>query len=283
MNVYIGSRWKRMMAPAALSCMALLVSGISGRAEEIRVAWTDPSKPGTVAIDLLNGQIKVEGYDGKDVLIDSADDGSERKQKQKQTRGNRAGLRRIGGGMGNVNVEEQNNVLRVSMSASSEAKISLRVPVNTSLKLSCVNCDDMIVNNVSGELELKNINGGIRAKNVSGSVVAHSLNDDVEVGLRGVTPGKAMSFSSMNGDIDVTMPATTKADFLIDTHNGDIYTDFEVALEANVDRQVNDNRNQGGSYKVKVNRNLKGKVNGGGPVIQFKNHNGDIMIRKGGA
>ena len=282
MKVYLVSRWKRVMAPAALACVALLVSGISGRAEEIRVAWTDPSKPGTVAIDLLNGQIKVEGYDGKDVLIDSAGEGSQRKQRT-PTRGNRAGLRRIGGSSGDVSVEEQNNVLRVSMTPNSEAKISLRVPVNTSLKLSCVNCDDMIVNNISGELELKNINGGIKAKNISGSVVAHSLNDDVEVSLRGVTPGKAMSFSSMNGDIDVTMPATTKADFLIDTHNGDIYTDFEVALEANVNRQVNDNRNQGGSYKVKVNRNLKGKVNGGGPVIQFKNHNGDIMIRKGGA
>ncbi|MDZ7639379.1 MAG: hypothetical protein U5J83_14185 [Bryobacterales bacterium] len=87
----------------------------------------------------------------------------------------------------------------------------------------------------------------------------------------------------MNGDIDVTLPATTKADFLIDTHNGEVFTDFEVALEANLEREMKDNRSSGGALKMRLNQNLKGKVNGGGALMQFKNHNGDILIRKGGA
>ena len=46
--------------------------------------------------------------------------------------------------------------------------------------------------------------------------------------LRG-RAGKAMAFSSLNGNVDVTLPGGTKADLRMESENGEIYTDFDVA------------------------------------------------------
>ncbi|MDZ7639380.1 MAG: hypothetical protein U5J83_14190 [Bryobacterales bacterium] len=178
-------RWMRLLATAALGCLVFGSASPGAAAEELRVAWSDPAKPGTVVIDLLHGQITVEGYEGREVMVDATGDGLERMERDTKAKGKRAGLRKIGGTGGGLNLEEQGNVLRVTVPMPSNARIAMRVPANTSLKLSCINCDDMVINNVNGDLELKNINGGIRAKNAGGAVVAHSLNDDVEVQLRG--------------------------------------------------------------------------------------------------
>ncbi len=37
-----------------------------------------------------------------------------------------------------------------------------------------------------------------------------------------------MSFSTMNGDVDVTMPGDVKARVKLKSDNGEIYSDFEV-------------------------------------------------------
>lgn len=273
-------RGKRLAAFAGAVCAVWLSAGAMASAEEVKVNWSDPSKPGTVVLDLLNGEVTVEGYAGNEVVINATGEGLQKRDRTDST-GKRTGLKKIGGTGGGLNVEEQNNQVRISAPMFSETKISVKVPGNTALKLSCVNCDDLTVSNVSGDVELKNINGTVKALNVSGAVVAHSLNDDIVVKLNAVSPGKAMSFTSMNGDIDVTMPAVTKADFVISTHNGEIFTDFEVVLEPSTDREVKDKRKEGGAFKMRINQNLKGKVNGGGPLMQFRNHNGDILIRKG--
>jgi hypothetical protein len=269
-----------MRAIPAVACLVCLAGGVVASAEEVKVAWSDPSKPGTVVVDLMNGNVTVEGYEGREVVINATGDGLQRRERP-QTDGKRAGLKKIGGTGGGLNVEEQNNVVRVTVPMFGEAKVALKVPTDCALKISCVNCDDLTVSNVNGDVELKNINGTVKALNMGGAVVAHSLNDDIVVKMRSLAPGKAMSFTSMNGDIDVTLPAAAKADFVISTHNGEIFTDFEVVLEPSADREVKDKRSEGGAFKVKINQNLKGKVNGGGPLMQFKNHNGDILIRKG--
>jgi hypothetical protein len=57
-----------------------------------------------------------------------------------------------------------------------------------------------------------------------------------------------------------------------------------VQLTATAPQQVvEDGRSQGGKYRVKVDKTVHGKINGGGPEIQFKDFNGNIYIRKAGA
>ena len=61
------------------------------------------------------------------------------------------------------------------------------------------------------------------------------------------------------------------------TLNGEIYTDFDLTISrrGNVDKS-----DRNGIYRVKINNEITGDINGGGPTIQLKNHNGNIYVRK---
>jgi hypothetical protein len=99
-----------------------------------------------------------------------------------------------------------------------------------------------------------------------------------------INPAKPMAFSSLNGDIDVTFPADLKANLVISSDRGEVYSDFEVALAARAPQQTaEDTRGQGGRFKVKIDKTIHGTINGGGQEIQFHNFNGNIYIRKAGA
>ena len=60
----------------------------------------------------------------------------------------------------------------------------------------------------------------------------HALNGKVLVTLDKVTADKPMSFSSLNGDIDVTLPADMKARVKLKTDNGEVYSDFDIKVDA---------------------------------------------------
>lgn len=134
---------------------------------------------------------------------------------------------------------------------------------------------------MNGEIEVDNLNGAITLKNVSGSVVAHSLNGPVTASLDKVSADKAMSFTSLNGKIDVTLPGDTKARVRLKTDNGSVFSDFDMKMEPDAAKPVvEDARGQGGKYRIRMDRNIYGSINGGGPEYRFETLNGNILIHK---
>jgi DUF4097 and DUF4098 domain-containing protein YvlB len=137
------------------------------------------------------------------------------------------------------------------------------------------------VTGVNGDHEIENSNGAIRLTDVSGSVVAHTLNGGVTASLGHITGNKPMSFTSLNGKVDVTLPADTKARLRLKSDNGSIYSDFDVKLEADTNKPVvEDSRGKDGKYKISVDRAVTGTINGGGPEYTFQTMNGNILIHK---
>jgi DUF4097 and DUF4098 domain-containing protein YvlB len=130
---------------------------------------------------------------------------------------------------------------------------------------------------------VNDVNGSVTLTGVSGTAVAHALNGKVLVTFNRISATKPMAFSSLNGDIDVTFPADLKANLVISSDRGEVFSDFDVALAARAPQQVaEDSRGQGGHYRVKIDKTVRGTINGGGPEIQFRNFNGNIYIRKAG-
>jgi len=249
--------------------------------DRITVPFSDPSRPHTLKIGLINGGITVKGYDGKDAIIEShgSSDGEEH-EPHRPPRG-AEGMKRIGNTAMGLTATEEDNVLTISAFPGRESDLVVQVPVNTSLKLSCINGGDIVVDRISGEIEVNNTNGGVKLTNVSGSVIAHALNKDVVVKLNQITPDKSMAFTSLNGNIDVTLPADTKARVKMKTDNGEIYTDFDIKLDASGSKPiVEDGRANHGKYKVRVDHAMYGTINGGGPDLRFETFNGNVYIRK---
>jgi DUF4097 and DUF4098 domain-containing protein YvlB len=135
---------------------------------------------------------------------------------------------------------------------------------------------EITVDGVRGEIEANSMNGEVTITNVEGAVIAHSLNGDVKVTLTRVE-AKPMSFSTMNGDIDVRLPSDTKARLKMRADHGEVYSDFDLKLEPGTAPQTT---REGDRYKVRFDRTAYATLNGGGPEISFRTVNGQIRIRQ---
>ncbi|MBN1348581.1 DUF4097 family beta strand repeat protein [candidate division KSB1 bacterium] len=247
----------------------------------LTVQYTNPDKPGTIEASLVNGGITVVGYDGKEVIVEAK---TKSKKITTEHQNEKAkGLFRIPVSSTGLTVEEENNVIEISVESWKRTiDLDIRVPNKTSLKLSCVNAGDISVENVEGEIDVNNINGKVTLANVGGTVIAHALNKALVVTLEKVYPEKSMSFSTLNGDIDVTLPSKTKANLKMKSDNGEIYSDFEIRLEKNPRNVIEKNtRKKDGKYRIEIEHAMFGSLNGGGLEMQFTSFNGDIYIRKG--
>jgi DUF4097 and DUF4098 domain-containing protein YvlB len=248
--------------------------------DRLTVTWSDPGRPGLLKVNLLNGSLSVKAHTGRDVIIE-AKAGTPRGRDRRPPA--RDGLRRIDATATGLRVEEQNNVMTVGTSAfNSSSELEIQVPARTNLNLHVVNGGDLAVDGIEGEIEVQNTNGNVRVTNVAGLVVAHSSNGNVLVSLRQVTANKPMAYTSLNGNIDVTLPASSKANLKMRSDNGEIYSDFEIQLRPSDSKPtLEDTRKQGGRYRIETERSVTGTINGGGAEFDFRTLNGNIFIRKG--
>ena len=268
----------------SLLAMLGLAGSIFGQeppVDRLTVAFSDPLRPGTLRASLMNGGMTIKAYEGKEVLIE-ARIRPERESRHERTDKKKMGMRRLEIASTGLTVEEEDNVMRVGAETMNRTiDLMIQVPKKIALKLSCLNDGDIKVDGVTGEIEVNNQNGAIALTNVSGSVVAYAHNDDITVSFVKIEPEKTMSFVSWNGDVDVTFPPEMRAKTKMKTTQGDVYSDFEIKLEASANRVEEDGRKDGGKYKLKVEKAIHGLINGGGPEMQFSTYNGDIYIRTG--
>jgi DUF4097 and DUF4098 domain-containing protein YvlB len=248
--------------------------------DQVTVPFSDPGRIGTVSVKVVSGSIRVHGTDRRDVSVSIA--ASERRQRNRRTPEEANGLTRLTSPSGLI-VEEENNAMTVRTSSMNGGpEIALEVPARVNLKLSTVNGGEIVVDGVQGELEANNVNGSITLNNVAGSVVAHSTNGKVLATVRQVAADTPMSFTSLNGNVDVTLPASLKANLKLRTDNGDIFTDFDIALRNNTSPTVVSGRQNNGRYRVELDKSLYGSVNGGGPEFELRTFNGNVYLRKAG-
>ncbi len=267
-------------------------------ANEFVVPLSDPAKRGKLKAHINYGSITVKGTARKDVLVryksveDEDNDGDDRHHKNSQGKVNanvnnnnddqsksKDGLKRIGGGGIDLEVSENSNSVKVqSNSWNHKIKLEIEVPSGFDLDVSTYNDGDLMITNIQGQLELTNYNGDITALNVSGSVVATSYNGEIKATFDKVTDSTPMSYSTFNGDIDITFPATLKASLKMKTEQGEILTGFDVAIKNSGPVQKKDTKS--GGYKVVIDEWKYADTNGGGPEISIKNYNGDIYVRK---
>ena len=253
--------------------------------ERVVVPARNSSRPRKVDVNLMSGSITVKAYAGKEVIVEAkASANSQRRVKEKEKAKESArdaaaradGLHRIDAMPRGMTVEENDNVITVRAPGHS-AQLSISVPADTSLVLHTMS-GTINVEGVKGEFDLNSMNGAITLMNVSGSVLAHSMNGQIKASLDAVDQSKPLSFSTMNGTIDVTLPADLKSNVKLRTDHGAIYSDFEFRLGPGLISQKNDTPD--GKYRVKMDSTISGAINGGGVEATFKTYNGTIYLRK---
>ncbi|MBI3004933.1 MAG: hypothetical protein HYY49_05900, partial [Ignavibacteriales bacterium] len=219
-----------------LTAVVLALVGAQTLAQQVNpdrytIPLADPARPMFLRASLMAGSLVVKGYAGKDVIVDVDIAPHKDEDHDDEDAGKKKGLRRIPNTASGLSIEEENNTVMITKSGygSSEVRVSVQVPVNCSMKLNIVNGGEIVVEGVNGDLDVNNTNNSVKLLKISGSVVAHALNGNLVVTMAKVTPDKAMSFSSLNGEVDVTLPADTKANVSLKTDmGGEIYSDFDI-------------------------------------------------------
>ena len=241
-------------------------------AEGIPVPFSDPARVGSVSVRVHDGNIVVRGENRKDVLvISSSNDGGRRERPVPE------GFRRVSSA--GVTITEENNRMQISTSTNRQTRLEIRVPTRVNLTLSGHNGSGIEVDNVEGDIEADHHNASIRLSNVGGSVVADTHNGDIRVVLTRITGDKPMAFTSWNGTVDVTLPASAKANLKLRSDKGDIYTQFEIQARPGASPQ---SRTDGRTRVIDANQSVFGAINGGGPEFELRTYTGDVFVRRGG-
>jgi hypothetical protein len=249
--------------------------------ERVVVPARNTTRPRLVNVSTMNGGITVKTYEGRDVIVEAKGTSGSSRRRGGET-ATADGLKRLElPGRSGLEVDEDENEINVRIPHSGSGEITLTVPVNTSLKLKVVNGGSIVVDGVNGEVDANDLNGAIHLTNISGSVIAHSLNGAVTVSMNRVDVGKPLSFSTLNGSIDVTLPTDLKANLKLRADNGDIYSDFDIKFDAGSSKPITENSaNNNGRLRVRFDKTIYGTLNGGGPEVSFITSNGRISIRK---
>ena len=267
---------KRFMVIVAACALApvLLNAGDEGSVDRLRVSLGDPSRPARLNVGCINGRIVVHGANIRDMGVEAKGGAGPRRHGPERAEG----LRRLESATPGLSIDQNDNEITVSThSVMTNADLSIEVPVNTSVKLKTV-MGDIEVDGISGDLEVESTNGRMTLTNVSGAALVHGVNGTIVANFTRIPADKPMSFSSLNGDIDLTLPADVHARLKMKTTNGDAYSDFDIALQPQtiVDEKDGDRNHR----HMTVEHAVTGVINGGGPEIQLVTFNGNIKIRK---
>ncbi|HTL69144.1 MAG TPA: DUF4097 family beta strand repeat-containing protein [Lacunisphaera sp.] len=215
----------------SLLCRSLFAAGLAAAAlaradddgSSAAVKLSAPDKPATLRVDVPWADINISGVDGDTVTVKSSLD---RKGHAEVRPG---GLRRLDDEV-TFDLSEKDNVVTLRIAgdnpwASHDADFKVTVPRRMAISVKTEAGGDLVVNNVDGDIDVNNMNGEVHLNGITGSTVVSTMNGEVHA-TYAKAPQKLVSITSMNGEVDLRVPADTKANVRLRSHNGSILTDF---------------------------------------------------------
>lgn len=248
-----------LLALLALFCLNEVKSQ---NKQDLTVKLSDPLKAGKLDIELFNGSIKVIGYSGKEVMISATGPyypnnfnqitgKTEAKDREDKT--------------SNLNVSQQNNVVKIKVEKPRIMNLIIKVPQNFSVVLKVLTAGDIRVENVDGNHEVSIIAGNITMSAIDGSVLANTKNGNITVDMNSIKKDSPIALSNVGGVITLKLPVIPKADVTLRTEFGEIHSDFDIIA-------LND--------KDISKKSATGKINGGGTNILMRSVGGNIELKK---
>jgi len=141
---------------------------------------------------------------------------------------------------------------------------------------------DVTITNVNGSIEINAFESDITLKDISGEVSASTVDGDLLVTYKDVKMNKQLYFSSVDGDIDVTLPSNIQANLSLQTLDGEKFTDFDIDITIAPKQKTKDDKRSTDMVPFfRAGNAVYGKINGGGTEIRIKTVDGNIYLRKG--
>lgn len=261
----------------ALSGLTLAVCALACAQENsgnrVVIPARNGSRPRVVEATVIHGSITVKASSGSEIIAEVP--GTSRRVDRNVP----PGMHRIDSPWrGGIQVSESGDVVRIVGPESEGDGMLLTVPTNTSLRLRSTH-GDLSITGVHGEIDVASTHGDVVLTGVSGTVLANSVHGSITASMNQVDQAKPISFITLNGNIEVTLPADVRMNLKLKADRGEIWSDFDVKLAGGGAITQPSGRTTG-RYRVLVDRTLRGTVNGGGVDATFSTLNGRITIHK---
>jgi hypothetical protein len=142
-------------------------------------------------------------------------------------------------------------------------EFTVRVPAGVNLIAKTVN-GDVSSDRIGGNVHASTVNGGIDVA-AAGYVKATTVNGGIEASLGSGDWQGDLEFSTVNGSIDLTLPAGVGANVKASTVNGSFDTDFPLTVQ--------------GRFGPKQ---ISGTIGSGGRDLSISTVNGSVRLRRAG-
>lgn len=240
-----------------LLALLLAVSAHAQVSQEFHRTVSLPSN-GRVSLDNINGGVEITGWDRNEVQIDAV------KQARDQQRLDEASIE-VETGSDYVKIHTQYPQNHTNNNPAS-VHYTLQVPQSARLdEISLVN-GSLTVQKVTGDVTAKLVNGKASVRDLTGEAFISSVNGSIEAYFTSLNNVREIKFKSVNGSINVGLPASPNADVKASTVNGGIKSDFPLTVQ--------------GSFS---SHSLSGTLGSGGTHIDLSNVNGSIHLTSGSA
>jgi hypothetical protein len=213
---------------------------------------------GPLAVDAgQNGGIRVEGWDGNDILVRAVIQASARDEAQAKAL---AGQVQVRTGSGRVSATGPDRLDREWWSVS----YRISVPRRTDLDLNANN-GGITIANVAGAITFDTTNGGVRLADLSGHVNGRTRNGGVTVTLGGTQwDGEGLDVETSNGGVTLSIPTPYNAQLETRTVNGGFRFDYPLTL----------------SGELSPRRGISTTLGSGGAPVRVRTTNGGLRLQR---
>jgi hypothetical protein len=212
--------------PSFLIAAALAVLLLTAaRADEntSTIKFSNPAQPGTLRVSITNGDLQIRGADVSEITVQT-------ELKPEEPAQRKDGLRVLTSST-SYSLTEKDNVVTLSYGRGgwpgNNGDFDITVPRNTNVVVSNALGGDIRIQDLTSSIEIKSLNGEVHLDGIAGAALVETMNGEIEASVRSLAEGKPLSFTSMNGKVTLRLPADSKANVRLRTHNGSILTDFD--------------------------------------------------------
>jgi len=150
------------------------------------------------------------------------------------------------------------------------------VPAEVDLEVHTVNGGDVSVDGLRGDLLVANVNGGLRLRGLVGRVQAATVNGEIDAEYAAV-PTREGRFATVNGDVEIALPEASSLDVELETMNGELWSDFDVAA---VPQRAEPAASRPLDGRFRLEHDTVVRIGSGGPRFECQTLNGDIVLRR---
>lgn len=256
------NKLNKLMIVMTLTAITLM----SANAQDYKMEVSNPSSK-TLHIKEVN-KVSVEEYDGTAIQIESGDHGGrpERAEGLKPLSARGEDNTNLG-----LNVTAEGNVVTVFQAARREQGVyRIKVPKGMKVKIEHTGQWEggkIEVHKVSTELEISGRYNSVYMEDVTGPALVNTVYGKVEAKFSSLSQAGPTSLVSVYGDVDVTLPADTKANIQVKTPYGEAYSDMNIEFPKTDGMR-------------KISSTIKGTLNGGGVDLEITASYQNVYLRK---